>query len=312
MYGKMIDINDKKSAKKGGSRPNSGNKKTVGGKYGENSLARRIPESFWVKVEPIFEAYKSHIRELKKYKKYEDIQGIKCWDYMLSEMDVLIKKEKYEEEKYEEEFGEAAYLELVPQSFGDELKRLTEEYKRLRNKKTSKEINAFGDWVKLKLSNISVVRQYKKYFIPVAATPNKTALEYSHLPENSFDRIELEQVFGIDPNNYYFLDVSGDSMIDAGISDGDSLVVKMYEGNSLDIKNGEIIVASVNNSLVVKIFHRINERLVALFSANSSENYETIYIPGGEQEELIIQGRVVKVIHTQEVMSPDDYFFEQK
>ena len=55
-------------------------------------------------------------------------------------------------------------------------------------------------------------------------------------------------------NDFYLLEVSGDSMIEAGISDGDLVVVhQQHEAN-----NGEIVVAMTHQDATVKTFKLID------------------------------------------------------
>ena len=69
--------------------------------------------------------------------------------------------------------------------------------------------------------------------------------------ENIEDTFALPSGFVRDPNAF-ILRVSGDSMIDAAILDGDLIVVRP----SPDAKNGEIVVAMVDGEATVKRFYR--------------------------------------------------------
>jgi repressor LexA len=71
------------------------------------------------------------------------------------------------------------------------------------------------------------------------------------------------------PGEHYALEVKGDSMIDAGINDGDTVVIR--ETNTAD--NGDIVVALVEDQeATLKRFHR-NGTTIALEAANPA--YET-------------------------------------
>ena len=61
-------------------------------------------------------------------------------------------------------------------------------------------------------------------------------------------RIDLNNLLIQKPSATYFVRVSGDSMIDAGISDGDMLVVD----SSLTANHGDFVVASVSGEFTVK------------------------------------------------------------
>lgn len=61
-------------------------------------------------------------------------------------------------------------------------------------------------------------------------------------------RIDLNSLLVSHPSSTYFIRVSGDSMIDGGISDGDMLVVD----SSVKADHGDIIVAAIEGEFTVK------------------------------------------------------------
>ncbi|MFV0245417.1 MAG: transcriptional repressor LexA [Qingshengfaniella sp.] len=88
---------------------------------------------------------------------------------------------------------------------------------------------------------------------------------------------------------HYALEVRGDSMIDAGINDGDVVVIR--EGS--DAENGEIVVAIVEgNEGTLKRFRR-RGNMIALEAANSA--YETRVLPA---EHVEVRGKLVGLIRT--------------
>jgi len=62
-------------------------------------------------------------------------------------------------------------------------------------------------------------------------------------------RIDLNCLLVSHPSSTYFIRVSGDSMIDGGISDGDMLVVD----SSINAEHGDIIVAAISGEFTVKL-----------------------------------------------------------
>ncbi len=89
--------------------------------------------------------------------------------------------------------------------------------------------------------------------------------------------------------NHYALEVKGDSMIDAGINDGDIVVIR--EQGTAD--NGEIVVALVeDHEATLKRYHRKGD-MVALEAANPA--YETRMLRG---DQVKVQGRLVGLIRT--------------
>ena len=91
------------------------------------------------------------------------------------------------------------------------------------------------------------------------------------------------------PHQHYALEVKGDSMIDAGINDGDIVVIR--EASTAD--NGEIVVALVEGQEATLKRYRRQGGSVALEAANRA--YETrIY----REDQVRVQGRLVGLIRT--------------
>lgn len=84
----------------------------------------------------------------------------------------------------------------------------------------------------------------------------------------------------------YLLRVTGDSMIDAGIHEGDILVVC----NALEAKEGDIVVALVDNQNTVKRYMKDAKGNVYLKPENTK--YDNIYAEG----ELCLQGVVTGLL----------------
>ena len=87
----------------------------------------------------------------------------------------------------------------------------------------------------------------------------------------------------------YFLKVRGLSMKDAGIMEDDLIAVK----KTSDVKNGEIVIARLDDEVTVKFFNRKSPRLIELEPAN--EDFENIVI-NLESEQLHIEGKSVGLL----------------
>lgn len=88
---------------------------------------------------------------------------------------------------------------------------------------------------------------------------------------------------------HYALEVKGDSMIEAGINDGDIVVIR--EQSSAD--NGDIVVALVEDTeATLKRFRRKGD-MIALEAANPA--YETRVLP---DHQVKVQGRLVGLIRS--------------
>lgn len=100
--------------------------------------------------------------------------------------------------------------------------------------------------------------------------------------------LDLNQLLISRPAATFFLRVAGDSMIDAGIFEGDILVVD----RSIEAKDGMIVVACVDGEFTVKTLKK-DTGFIRLEPANSS--YPVITFKEGM--ELRIFGVVTSTIH---------------
>ena len=89
--------------------------------------------------------------------------------------------------------------------------------------------------------------------------------------------------------DHYALEVKGDSMSEAGINDGDVVVIR----ETKTATNGDIVVALVDGAeaTLKKFFHR--GEMIALEAANPA--YETRLVP---HDRVRVQGRLVGLIRT--------------
>lgn len=92
-------------------------------------------------------------------------------------------------------------------------------------------------------------------------------------------RVSLDESFDIDNPSTFMFTVSGDSMIDLGIFEGDKVVVKKTNV----AKDGDIVVAYIDDGYTLKTY-RNRQGKVYLEPAN--ENYPNLY----PKEQLVIFG----------------------
>jgi len=90
------------------------------------------------------------------------------------------------------------------------------------------------------------------------------------------------------PAATFFVEVEGDSMLDAGIHNGDILIVDRGEIPA----NNKVVVAALDGELTVKKIGKINNKLHLL---PENPDFEPIEISG--EMELLIWGIVTYVIH---------------
>jgi len=91
------------------------------------------------------------------------------------------------------------------------------------------------------------------------------------------------------PAATFFVRVSGDSMINAGIHNGDILIVD----RAINAEHQHVVVAVVNGDFTVKRLHKEKNKLILL---PENKNYEPITVTDGMECE--IWGVVTNVIHS--------------
>jgi phage repressor protein C with HTH and peptisase S24 domain len=121
-----------------------------------------------------------------------------------------------------------------------------------------------------------------------AADRGREAEDY---PEKQTFQVPRSLISFYRPHKLMAVYVSGDSMIDEKINDGDIVIFnpELREGNA-------IYVVSIGNSLIVKRvdFDSVNQALT-LISANAA--YPPRHFSGPELETIRIAGRVIATIH---------------
>ena len=100
-------------------------------------------------------------------------------------------------------------------------------------------------------------------------------------------RISLDKELVKNQESTFYARVSGDSMLGAGIDDGDLLVID----KSLSPENGKIVVCFIDGEFTVK---RIKKEKDKLYLIPENKKYKKIEIK--EENELIIWGVVEYVI----------------
>ncbi len=123
--------------------------------------------------------------------------------------------------------------------------------------------------------------------LPLAATPISAGF-----PSPAEDCLELKLDLNRElvrhPNATFYGRVKGRSMVDAGISDGDILVID----KSLDPRDGDTAVCFLDGEFTVK---RISRRDDGLYLIPANHEFQPIRI--GEDRDFQIWGIVTYVIH---------------
>ena len=103
-------------------------------------------------------------------------------------------------------------------------------------------------------------------------------------------KLDLNEYLIKHPASTFVIRVTGSSMIDEGIFDGDLLIVD----KSIEPQMGQVVIAELNGGFTVKKIEKINDKL---FLVAGNKNYEPI--PVNEETEFLIWGVVTYSIHKQ-------------
>jgi repressor LexA len=108
--------------------------------------------------------------------------------------------------------------------------------------------------------------------------------------EDASDTVKVDRFFLGSNREVFALKVKGDSMINAGIFDGDFIFVK----KQLVAKKGEIVVAMIENEATVKYFHPEPEKDQISFIA-ANERYAPIVVRKRDWKSVNLVGVVVGI-----------------
>ena len=108
--------------------------------------------------------------------------------------------------------------------------------------------------------------------------------------EHIEERVQLPPNF-FRPEAHFLLRVNGDSMTDAGILDGDLLAVH----NTPEARNGQIVVARINDEVTVKRLRRPNRRSRKLQLLPENDAYDPIEVDL-RHDDFAIEGLSVGVL----------------
>ncbi|TAL68023.1 MAG: peptidase S24 [Bacteroidetes bacterium] len=108
---------------------------------------------------------------------------------------------------------------------------------------------------------------------------NESVLEPLKINLNK-NHADYKKMFSYSADKSFLIRVKGDSMVNAGISSGDIVLVN----KTTEAENGDIIMASVNEHLVIKRLHKSNGMGIILIPENPA--YEIIRIKPDDNFEI--------------------------
>lgn len=146
----------------------------------------------------------------------------------------------------------------------------------MNNKHKNTEVSQF--WTSLRRSHGLKIRLYSSWVQAGFPSPADDHLDKS---------LDLNELMVNHPAATFFVRVAGDSMIDAGIFQGDILVID----RSLTHKHNDIVLAMVGNEYTIK---RLSLRANEILLCAENPRYKAIKITS--EDELIIWGVVSGVV----------------
>ncbi|MCE2716871.1 MAG: LexA family protein [Pseudomonadota bacterium] len=175
-------------------------------------------------------------------------------------------------------FGEQTGLVRVPKSLIPHVKEALMNVEKVRLGSALSSIKAAFDWQSFDLPSVA---------LPMFS--NKVSAGFPSPADDHMDmKLDLNQHLVQHPAATFFVRVSGDSMIGAGIYDGDILVVD----RSLICRDGGIVIAVVDGELTVKRFFTRGKEVLL-----KAENPKYPDIIVSHEMDFRIWGIVTTVIH---------------
>lgn len=132
------------------------------------------------------------------------------------------------------------------------------------------------------MSPIRIIKGEFKHKLELQYAPSIKAGFPSPADDYQHDTLDFNRDFIQHPEATFFGRVDGDSMIDAGICDGDLAIID----RSLEPSDGDVVVAYVNEEFTIKyldLSHK-EEGFIELRPAN--KNFKPIYIDADDDFEV--------------------------
>ncbi len=109
--------------------------------------------------------------------------------------------------------------------------------------------------------------------------------------ESVLDTMSIDEYLINDKDKTYLLEVKGDSMIDAGINEGDLVIAERTGDDSRQAKDGDIVIAEVDGGWTMKYFRK---KGAAVFLEPANKKYKPIYPEESLRVAAIVRGVVRK------------------
>jgi SOS regulatory protein LexA len=113
--------------------------------------------------------------------------------------------------------------------------------------------------------------------------------------ESVLDTISIDDYLIKDKDSSYLLEVKGDSMIDAGIREGDMVIAEKVNSEGLsgvkEVRDGDIVIALIDGGWTMKYYRN---RLGKIFLEPANKNYKPIYPENELEIAAIVKGVIRK------------------
>ena len=123
----------------------------------------------------------------------------------------------------------------------------------------------------------------------------------------------FDEFISIDPRlikrreDTFVIKATGKSMVDAGIDDGDFVLVEKTSGGISDIKDGDIVVAIIDGNAVIKRINLKNKnKMVVLSPVTKDSSYKPILV----HQNFPIFGKMIEIIKVEHDNNELKYIYE--
>ncbi|NJN61782.1 MAG: translesion error-prone DNA polymerase V autoproteolytic subunit [Coleofasciculaceae cyanobacterium RL_1_1] len=190
-------------------------------------------------------------------------------------------------------YGEPTKAMRVPQSLANQLEPILKNWQTVAHSETEQSNFSDSEAILQTLrfnspeSNVQVLAPSVAQLIPLYSHSVAAGLPAS-VDEAIEEKLDLNAALTRDPSRSFCVRANGDSMIDAGIQDGDVMLVD----TSIEASDNDIVIAVVNSELTVK---RLRQTPDNLWLQPENVNYPAIIVT--EETDLRVLGVVTCTIH---------------
>lgn len=139
----------------------------------------------------------------------------------------------------------------------------------------------------LKCVIVNAVCDAVKHYLPNIEVPVKAGFP-SPADDYIESKLDLTEHLIDHPSSTYYIRVSGDSMIDYGIFDGDLLIVD----RSIEPHSGDIVIVALDGELTCKL---LSNKDGVPYLKSGNPNFPPISLAG---KDIHIWGKVIHTIHS--------------